>query len=243
MSPRTLRSLGSLFVIVLGLVAATALTVKAFEMPAPADRAARWVTTVSEAQKARAADYIETLPNAYRSALYSALSAADRETFWRDRIRHYISRHAGLTKAQMAFLNDVDVLIKGGRVFGTKGTATAEELQAMRATGARGRALFPPDEVHYLLQSIGPKNGDDGLREPGLYRMVAWIANRVTLQARAAGACECSQASDWCGGGRQCSWPDGGCAVYGPPAPCDPPYGCGTFLCFMCDGTCGFPMQ
>ena len=235
MTAATRRSVFVTLVMFFVTVPSFLLVLEAFSRPDINSRARHWVAALDERELARSAASISVLPSPYRRALYAALSSEAKAGVWRNQIGRYREEHPELTSRQIAYLDQISEFLVAGRLFRASGRPDSSDLETLQRLAKQAPEVLGPGGARILV-ALGPEDAKVTTKEPIRQRLTGWIAQKLSLNA-SYDICECSQDSDWCTGGKECQWPEGGCEIWGNPYPCSQP-ACGTFLCYTCNGMC-----
>lgn len=182
-------------------------------IPATADPIDTWLKN-NRHQLPRTLPELAALPLEVRSAAYQELTPAERSDAWVTQLTNH--RIPTLTAEQSAVLEAALALAANPANFAGGPAAPAAAAIAGHATAAFGVV-----RAREIFATLGPSGA------PTTTTAKASAAITTTaVQATALASCQCSTASDYCGGHCQ----SGGCTPRSP--------GCGFLYQYTCNGHC-----
>ena len=188
----------------------------------------RWVSSLSDASLAAAAEEIQSYPFQYRKDILARLSQEKRGEVWVNHIARYRDARPELSTEQVDALNAA--IAAAQATFTTPGEATRA---ATKVVAERVQELFGAEVTEYLLHRLGNRT------TLMLASAVPWhqklsdaVRARFVVNADDAGDCWCNAdfgcdllALTWCDGAATCTiddrWP-----------------ACGWFWDEPCNGVC-----
>jgi len=148
-------------------------------------------------------------PAHIRRAMFVELSADNKVQLWKTQVKHYVAVHPNMTAEQQRVIGALNAL--NASVYDAH--VNAADAQGLKDLENNAIAAFGKNEVRTLFATMGPSSSPDA------------------AESRPASTfyCACSEASDYCGSGSNCS----------PLTACTPkPTGCGFLYTYGCDGFC-----
>jgi hypothetical protein len=188
----------------------------------------RWVSSLSDASLAAAAEDIQTYPFQYRKDIMGRLSQAKREEVWVNHIARYRDARPELSTEQVDALNAA--IAAAQATFAKPGDTTRA---ATKVVAERVQELFGAEVTEYLLYRLGNKNTFMlASAVPWRQKLSDAVRARFVVNADEAGDCWCNAdfgcdvlALTWCDGAATCTiddrWP-----------------ACGWFWDEPCNGVC-----
>jgi hypothetical protein len=176
---------------------------------------------------------LSLFPLTYRRAIYAALPSANKSQLWRVQIERYLRRGDELTPQQKDVLLDALRLATPETFAATKEQSTRRYRrvrQQLSSLEAQARAAFGTERAERIFARIGPADTDtlffiDKRAAEAVEPLLEGIDEAL---AAANPGCSCSDASDYCSGGFNCT--PGSCIRIADE--------CGTFWTYDCDGLC-----
>ena len=187
-------------------------------IPATADPFATWLKN-NRQQLPRTLPELAALPLEVRSAVYQELTPAERSAAWVTQLTNH--RLPTLTAGQSAVLGAALVLAANPANFA--GGPAAPEVAAI---AGRGTAAFGLDRAREIFATLGPSGAPSATTAKPSATSTATAIATTAVRATALASCQCSTASDYCGGHCQ----SGGCTPRSP--------GCGFLYQYPCNGHC-----
>ena len=123
-------------------------------MPHASQAADAWAHDQSRDDLRTAAHRIDAYPSAYRRAIMSALTPAERSEAWRSHFRRYLAAHPELTAAQRRVIED-GIAIATPAALGTADTATRERISALFN---EAREVLGKDVANALFVTLGTEH-------------------------------------------------------------------------------------
>lgn len=207
------------------------MTPPSFAQPFCRSEAHEWVEAHRDGLP-RTYEDLAVLPVAYRRAVYSTLPAATRAELWRTQLERVLEVEKELTPAQRAVVLEAIQLATPDTFAATKDRSSLKHRQMRRrieSLEARAREAFGADRAAGIFARIGPADRDTLFfldREKAIAKVSS--LERVGVVDVSTPACSCSDASDYCSSGFNCT--PGGCIRINDE--------CGTFWVYDCDGLC-----
>lgn len=203
---------------------AESILLRAITTPDQKEAIQKWAAELSEADLQEAARTIQTYPFAYRRAIMTVLTPADRAIVWRDHLLAYIPAHPELDGGTVALIGTA-AAISTPEVFTEP---TPEARASLHAVADQLIASIGREQTDYLLYRLGPPDGPSASAEPLQMRWSNAVRGWFSVLARVT-PCDC--AMYWGCGNARCSQQEQCAQENGWPQ-------CGWFWMDPCDGLC-----